>query len=65
MIHNLQLPQSGHEQAGRRTAIVLSPIVFNQSTGFCSICPITNQEKEYPYEVPLPDEGIPVPNGFR
>ncbi|GAA2623564.1 MULTISPECIES: type II toxin-antitoxin system PemK/MazF family toxin [Bacillus] len=56
-------PQAGHEQAGRRTGIVLSPKLFNESTGFAVICPITNQEKDYPYEVKLPEEGIPVPGG--
>lgn len=47
-------PQSGHEQAGRRPAIVLSPQTFNQHTGFAVVCPITNQVKGYPFEVPLP-----------
>lgn len=56
-------PQAGHEQAGRRTGIVLSPEQFNDVTGFASICPITNQEKGYPYEVILPKDGIPVPSG--
>ena len=56
-------PQAGHEQAGRRTAIVLSPKLFNAKTGFAVICPITNQRKGYPYEVDLPTNGIPVPGG--
>ncbi|MCL6617204.1 MAG: type II toxin-antitoxin system PemK/MazF family toxin, partial [Anoxybacillus ayderensis] len=34
-------PQAGHEQAGRRNAIVLSPKKFNQATGFIAVCPIT------------------------
>jgi mRNA interferase MazF len=49
-------PQAGHEQAGRRPAIVLSPIEFNQSTGFAVVCPITNQVKGYPFEIPVPSE---------
>ncbi|MCZ0757118.1 type II toxin-antitoxin system PemK/MazF family toxin [Anoxybacillus sp. J5B_2022] len=51
-------PQAGHEQAGRRVAIVLSPKEFNQATGFIVVCPITNQKKGYPFEVDLPKEGI-------
>lgn len=51
-------PQAGHEQAGRRTAICLSPKAFNQATGFAVVCPITNQKKGYPFEVNLPEEGI-------
>ena len=47
-------PQAGHEQAGHRPAIVLSPQAFNQATGFAAVCPITNQVKGYPYEVDLP-----------
>ncbi|KAB2952897.1 toxin MazF [Heliorestis acidaminivorans] len=56
-------PQAGHEQMGRRAAIVLSPKMFNDATGFAVICPITNQKKGYPYEVDLPTHGIPVPGG--
>ena len=52
-------PQSGHEQAGRRPAIVLSGQLFNERTGFAVVCPITNQTKGYAFEVPLPD-GLPI-----
>jgi mRNA interferase MazF len=55
-------PQAGHEQAGRRIAIVLSPKDFNAKTGFIVVCPITNQKKGYPFEVELPAHGI-SPNG--
>lgn len=51
-------PQAGHEQAGRRNAIVLSPQKFNELTGFIIVCPITKQKKGYPFEVDLPKEGI-------
>src|SRR5690625_2856779 len=51
-------PQAGHEQAGRRNAIVLSPQNFNELTGFAIVCPITNQKKGYPFEVELPKKGI-------
>jgi mRNA interferase MazF len=47
-------PQSGHEQAGRRPGIVLSPKTFNLATGFVVVCPITNREKGYPFEIVLP-----------
>lgn len=57
-------PQAGHEQAGRRNAIVLSPKAFNQATGFIAVCPITNQKKGYPFEVDLPQEGIFLDDGY-
>lgn len=47
-------PQSGHEQAGRRSAIVLSPKEFNEVTGFAAICPITNTTRGWGYEVEIP-----------
>jgi mRNA interferase MazF len=49
-------PQAGHEQAGRRPAVVLSPKVYNQKVGLAIFCPITNQSKGYPFEVALPKE---------
>lgn len=48
-------PQAGHEQAGRRPAVVLSPQSYNQKVGLALCCPITNQIKGYPFEVLLPD----------
>ncbi len=47
-------PQSGHEQAGRRPAVVLSPQAYNQKVGLAIFCPITNQQKGYPFEVVIP-----------
>jgi len=47
-------PQSGHEQKGRRPAIVISPKIYNSKTGLALFCPITNQIKGYPFEVILP-----------
>jgi mRNA interferase MazF len=47
-------PQAGHEQAGRRPAIVLSPRSYNGKVGLCLLCPITNQVKGYPFEVLIP-----------
>jgi mRNA interferase MazF len=49
-------PQAGHEQAGRRPAVVLSPKSYNQKVGLAIFCPITNQIKGYPFEVVLPKE---------
>ena len=44
-------PSKGHEQSGRRPAVVLSWGEFNQKTGFCIVCPITSKVKGYPFEV--------------
>lgn len=49
-------PQAGHEQAGRRPALVLSPSAYNGRVGLALFCPITNQVKGYPFEVPLPEK---------
>jgi len=52
-------PQAGHEQAGRRPALVLSPEVYNSRVGLAILCPITRKIKGYPFEVVVPD-GLPV-----
>jgi mRNA interferase MazF len=52
-------PQAGHEQSGRRPALVLSPAVYNAKTGLALFYPITSQVKHYPFEVAMP-EGSPV-----
>lgn len=44
-------PQAGHEQAGTRPALVLSPAAYNAKTSMMVCCPITNQVKNYPFEV--------------
>ena len=49
-------PQTGHEQGGRRPAIVLSPRSYNRPSGLGLFCPVTNRSKGYPFEVPLPDD---------
>ena len=46
-------PQAGHEQAGRRPALVLSPAVYNGKVGLAVLCPITSQSKGYPFEVAI------------
>ena len=47
-------PQAGHEQAGHRPAVVLSPKAYNSRTGLCLVVPVTNQSKGYPFELALP-----------
>ena len=47
-------PQAGHEQAGHRPAVVLSPRLYNQKSGLALFCPITSRIKGYPFEVVLP-----------
>lgn len=44
-------PQSGHEQSGRRPALVVSNTLFNQRTGLAIVCPITSAERSYPFHV--------------
>lgn len=48
-------PQAGHEQAGRRPALVLSPAAYNEKVGLAILCPVTSQVKGYPFEVAIPD----------
>ncbi len=52
-------PQTGHEQTGRRPALILSPSAYNRKVGLALVCPITSRAKGYPFEVPLP-AGLPV-----
>jgi mRNA interferase MazF len=52
-------PQSGHEQQGRRPALVLSPAIYNGKVGLAVCCPLTTQVKGYPFEVRLPG-GLPA-----
>jgi mRNA interferase MazF len=51
-------PQAGHEQAGKRPAIVLSPIEYNKKTGLILACPITSKVKGYPFEVTISAKNI-------
>ncbi len=48
-------PQAGHEQAGRRPALILSPAAYNGRVGLAILCPISRQIKGYPFEVLIPD----------
>ena len=51
--------QAGHEQGGRRPAVVLSAKSYNKLIGLALVCPVTNRSKGYPFEVALPP-GLPV-----
>lgn len=46
-------PQSGHEQSGRRPALVVSNDLFNRHTGLCIVCPITNTRRDFPFHVSI------------
>lgn len=50
-------PQAGHEQGGRRPALVLSPREYNAKARLALACPITSQVKGYPFEVAIPPGG--------
>ena len=52
-------PRAGHEQRGRRPALVLSPLAYNRRVGLALLCPITSRRKGYPFEVSLPP-GLPI-----
>jgi len=49
-------PQSGHEQKGRRPALVVSNDLFNQHTGLAIVCPITNTDRDIPFHVKISGE---------
>lgn len=55
-------PQAGHEQRGRRPALVVSNTLFNRATGMAMLCPLTTTDRGFPFHVPVP-EGCPV-TGF-
>jgi len=52
-------PQSGHEQKGRRPALVVSNTLFNKHTGLAMVCPITNTYRGIPFHVEIP-EGLDI-----
>lgn len=52
-------PHRGHEPAGRRPALVLSPSVYNQRSGLAVCCAISSRVKGYPFEVLIPP-GCPI-----
>lgn len=53
-------PQAGHEQAGHRPALVLSPLAYNRKTGLLICCPLTTQIKGYPFEVLINSKPVSV-----
>ena len=52
-------PQAGHEQAGRRPAVVISPAAYNGKTGLMVCCPMTTRIKGHPFEVQAEIDGVP------
>ena len=51
-------PQAGHEQAGHRPALVISPASYNAKTGLMVCCPMTTQIKGHPFEVVTQFDGV-------
>jgi mRNA interferase MazF len=51
-------PQAGHEQAGHRPALVISPASYNGRSGLMVCCPVTTRIKGYPFEVPFDADGV-------
>lgn len=49
-------PQAGHEQKGRRPALVVSNTLFNRHTGLAMVCPVTNTLRNIPFHVEVPEE---------
>jgi len=47
-------PQTGHEQKGRRPALVVSNDLFNRHTGLAIVCPVTNTDRSYPFHLEIP-----------
>jgi len=52
-------PQAGHEQAGHRPALVISPASYNGKTGLMVCCPMSTKVKGYPFEVVFEMDGVP------
>ncbi|MBP7866752.1 MAG: type II toxin-antitoxin system PemK/MazF family toxin [Acidobacteria bacterium] len=55
-------PQSGHEQRGRRPALVVSNTLFNERTGLAIVCPLTRTVRGFPFHVAV--AGMPGVDGF-
>lgn len=49
-------PQSGHEQKGRRPALVVSNTLFNEQTGLAMVCPLTTTDRKYPFHVAITND---------
>lgn len=55
-------PQSGHEQKGRRPALVVSNYLFNKKTGLAIVCPLTTADRNFPFHAEV--VGNPDVHGF-
>jgi len=55
-------PQSGHEQRGRRPALVVSNTLFNRHTGLAIVCPLSNTDRNFPFHVAVVND--PNVTGF-
>ncbi|NOZ78097.1 MAG: mRNA-degrading endonuclease [Acidobacteria bacterium] len=51
-------PQAGHEQKGRRPALVVSKGLFNRGTGLAIVCPLTRTRRGFPFHVPVRGGGV-------
>ena len=51
-------PQSGHEQKGRRTAVIISNKIFNQHLGLAFACPVTNTKRDFPFHIEIKSKNI-------
>jgi mRNA interferase MazF len=51
-------PQAGHEQQGRRPALIISNHIFNQHVGLAIVCPITNTDRNFPFHVSVQNENL-------
>ena len=51
-------PQAGHEQAGHRPALVISPVSYNRKAGLMVCCPMTTRMKGHPFEVQADVDGV-------
>ncbi|RAU94357.1 endoribonuclease MazF [Paenibacillus sp. YN15] len=52
-------PQAGHEQSGKRPALVISPSSYNSKVGLTLFCPVTSRMKGYPFEILIP-QNLPI-----
>ena len=51
-------PQAGHEQAGHRPALVMSPAIYNSKVGLMVCCPMSTKIKGHPFEVVTQVDGV-------
>lgn len=51
-------PQAGHEQQGRRPALIISNDLFNERVGLAIACPITNTDRNFPFHIAVNNEHL-------